>query len=249
VTLVPLAVAIVALVAIAVAVSLRFGLGHHRDLVVVTVRAVVQLLLIAVVLRVILDRPALAPLYLTAMLAVAAHTTARRLRGVARAWPAAALAIGAGTTATAVVVFGTGALSLTAQNVVPFTAQLLGGAMTAATLAGARMRDDALAGWDVVEAALSLGATPRQALEEFGRAAAARSLVPALDQTRNVGLVVLPGAYVGLLLAGASPLDAGRVQLLVLIGLLTAESIAAVTITALLARPMGTLKPVLPGTR
>ena len=76
-------------------------------------------------------------------------------------------------------------------------------------------------------------------MREQGRLASARALVPALDQTRNVGLVVLPGAYVGLLLGGASPADAGRLQLLVLVGLLAAESVAVVLVTRLLAPVLG----------
>ena len=79
-------------------------------------------------------------------------------------------------------------------------------------------------------------------MREQGRLAASRALVPALDQTRNVGLVVLPGAYVGLLLAGASPVDAGRLQLLVLVGLLAAESVAVVVVTRLLATTLGSRK-------
>ena len=79
-------------------------------------------------------------------------------------------------------------------------------------------------------------------MSRAGRRAGA--LVPALDQTRNVGLVVLPGAYVGLLLAGASPAEAGRVQFLVLLGLLVAESVAAVLVTRLLATSLGRHKPV-----
>ena len=78
----------------------------------------------------------------------------------------------------------------------------------------------------------------------LARRAAGRALVPAIDQTRNVGLVVLPGAYVGLLLGGASPLEAGRVQVLVLVALLAAETVAAVVATRLLAPPLGTVRPV-----
>ena len=78
----------------------------------------------------------------------------------------------------------------------------------------------------------------------MARRAAGRALVPAIDQTRNVGLVVLPGAYVGLLLGGASPLEAGRVQLLVLVALLAAETVAAVAVTHLLAPALGTVRPL-----
>ena len=34
-----------------------------------------------------------------------------------------------------------------------------------------------------------------------------------IDQTKNVGLVSLPGTFVGLILGGASPAEAARLQL------------------------------------
>ena len=60
--------------------------------------------------------------------------------------------------------------------------------------------------------------------------------MPPLDQTRTVGLVTLPGAFVGVLLGGGSPLQAGAAQLLVLIGLLAAEVLAVWVVTELVAR-------------
>ncbi|GGW06809.1 hypothetical protein GCM10010264_29740 [Streptomyces globisporus] len=53
---------------------------------------------------------------------------------------------------------------------------------------------------------------------EIVRPAASDALPAGLDQTRTVGLVTLPGAFVGLLLGGASPVEAGAVQLFVLVG-------------------------------
>jgi ABC-type iron transport system FetAB permease component len=64
----------------------------------------------------------------------------------------------------------------------------------------------------------------------------ATALVPALDQTRTVGLVTLPGAFVGVLLGGGTPLEAGAAQLLVLVGLLAAEVLAVWAVTELIAR-------------
>jgi putative ABC transport system permease protein len=60
-------------------------------------------------------------------------------------------------------------------------------------------------------------------------------LVPALDQTRTVGLVTLPGTFVGILLGGGSPLQAGATQLLVLIALLAIEGIAVLVTVELVA--------------
>lgn len=50
--------------------------------------------------------------------------------------------------------------------------------------------------------------------------AARLALIPGLDQTRTVGLVTLPGAFVGTLLGGASPMEAAALQLVVLVGIL-----------------------------
>ena len=108
--------------------------------------------------------------------------------------------------------------------------------MTATSLAGRRLRDEMTARRGEVEAALALGLLRRDAVLMLGRPAGATALVPPLDQTRTVGLVTLPGAFVGVLLGGGTPLEAGAAQLLVLIGLLAAEVLAVWTVTELVAR-------------
>ncbi len=237
-----LAVALLAITLLAVGGA--FGLGQNRDALAAMVRAVVQLSLVGFVIRLVILTPAFAVPYLLVMLLAAAWTSRRRVRDVPGSFGSACTAIGCGALVVASVVVATGALPRDTRDLVPFTAQVVGGAMTATTLAASRARDDVFASWNLVEASLALGATPRQAVADIARRAASRALVPALDQTRNVGLVVLPGAYVGLLLGGASPAEAGRVQLLVLVGLLVAESIAAVIVTRLLSDSLGRQKPV-----
>lgn len=64
-------------------------------------------------------------------------------------------------------------------------------------------------------------------------AAAPLFVVGAFPVTR---LVTLPGAFVGMLLGGASPLEAARVQLTVLFALLGAGALAAALATLLIAR-------------
>ncbi|MEE3919562.1 ABC transporter permease [Micromonospora sp. BRA006-A] len=88
--------------------------------------------------------------------------------------------------------------------IIPIAGILTGGAMTATSLAGRRFNDDLRARRGEVEAALALGLPPRDAVLLVCRPAASQALIPALDQTRTVGLVTLPGAFVGVLLGGAS---------------------------------------------
>jgi ABC-type iron transport system FetAB permease component len=108
--------------------------------------------------------------------------------------------------------------------------------MTATSLAGRRLRDELTHRRGEVEAALALGLLHRDAVLMLGRPAAATALVPPLDQTRTVGLVTQPGAFVGVLLGGGSPLEAGAAQLLVLLGLLAAQMLAVWCVTELVAR-------------
>jgi len=243
--LLTVALAAAALLTVSLVVGRWAGLGQTRAMATAAVRAVVQLSAVALVIRLVFDTPALAPIYLTVMVSAAVATSVGRLRTVPRAVAlrAAGTAVVTGATVSTLVILASGALPLSSRTAVPMAAQLIGGAMTATTLAGRRMVDDVVDGWAGVEGWLALGATPSQAVAAQGRRAAARAGEPNLDQTRNVGLVVLPGSFVGLLLGGASPAQAAATQLLVLLGLMAAQTVAAVLVTRLLAGELGRRRP------
>ena len=92
----------------------------------------------------------------------------------------------------------------------PSSGILIGGAMTATTHRRPRSLDALRTRRGEYEAALSIGLVDRDAALLVARDDAALALVPGLDQTRTVGLVTLPGAFVGMLLGGASPAAGGR---------------------------------------
>jgi len=129
-----------------------------------------------------------------------------------------------------------GLLPTTGLALIPVTGILIGGAMTATALAGRRALDELRQRRGEVEAGLSIGLSERDAALEVCRPAAGQALMPALDQTRTVGLVTLPGAFVGMLLGGASPVAAGAVQVFVLVALLAVETVAVVLVVELIAR-------------
>jgi putative ABC transport system permease protein len=120
----------------------------------------------------------------------------------------------------------------------PIAGILIGGAMTATSLSGRRALDELRIRHGEYEAALALGFLPRDAALEVCRPVAGQALVPALDQTRTVGLVTLPGAFVGVLLGGGSAVQAGATQLLVLITLLAVEAVAVTITLELVAREL-----------
>lgn len=230
-----LAVAVVVLVAAAAAVAAYFGLQVTRDVAVASARAVGQLAAVSLILAAVLASGWSAAAFVGVMLAVAAVTSARRVAGgLSRGrWTAAPIA--AGALPVLAIVLATGAVPATTIAVLPVAGILIGGAMTATSLAGRRALDELRSRYGEYEAALALGFTPRTATLELCRPSGAQALTPALDQTRTVGLVTLPGAFVGVLLGGGSPLQAGAVQLLVLVGLLLAEAVAAVLTVEVIA--------------
>jgi putative ABC transport system permease protein len=213
------------------------GVQVRRQVVVAAVRATVQLAVIGAVLGLVFRYPAGAAVVLLVMLATATRTAGRRLRDHAGALRAVLASSLAGALSTLAIAFGTGAVVFSVRYVVALSGIVLGGTMTACTLAGRQLLSGIRSRRDEVEGWLALGATPRQAVRDIARTAAGEALLPAIDQTRTVGLVTLPGAFVGALFGGASPGTAARFQLVVLVGLLAAEAVAAVTLTWLLGAP------------
>ncbi|MEO7078652.1 MAG: ABC transporter permease, partial [Rhodococcus sp. (in: high G+C Gram-positive bacteria)] len=121
----------------------------------------------------------------------------------------------------------TGVVPAQGIAIVPVGGIILGGTMIATSLSARRSLDALSQRRGEVEAALSLGLSERDSRLEVIRPTAADALLPGLDQTRTVGLVTLPGAFVGVLLASGSAIQAGAVQILVLVGILLAQSLAA----------------------
>jgi putative ABC transport system permease protein len=238
-----LAVVLVVLTALAVAAGRVSGLGQDRAVAVAALRATVQLAVVSAALLVVVQSLLLSAAFALLMVTVATVTAADRVTGRPLRAPGAparlapvAVAIVVGAAPVVALVLASGAVPLRGEAVIPIAGILIGGAMTATSLAGRRLRDELTGRRGEVEAALALGLLRRDAVLLVTRQAATTALLPPLDQTRTVGLVTLPGAFVGVLLGGGSPLQAGAAQLLVLIGLLAAEMLAVWAVTELVAR-------------
>ncbi|MFF8383618.1 ABC transporter permease [Streptomyces kanasensis] len=223
------------LLAVAAAVVAVARLRPPREVAVAGVRAAVQLAAVSLVIGWVVRAVPLLLLFLLVMYGVAARTAGRRLTAN-RTWRWAALPIAAGVAPVVAALVLTGLVPVRGITLVPVTGILVGGALTATVLGGRRALDDLAARHGEVEAGLALGLAPRDARLEVARAGAADALLPGLDQTRTVGLVTLPGAFVGMLLGGASPLQAGAVQLFVLVALMAVQAVAVAVVLELVAR-------------
>lgn len=221
------AAAVVLLAAIALAGQRVFRVAAPWEAVVAIVRAGVQLALLSIVLTGVIQDVRLVALALVCMLVAAVATAARRGRGSgARPWLLAA-AITAGPLVVMLIVFGTGAMDLTPQYLLAVGGIVVGNAMSMGILVQRVLHASIRDHWHEVEGWLALGATPRQSIATLARDAMRTALVPVIDQTSTTGIVVLPGAFVGAVFAGLSPIEAGRFQLVVLASILAAGVVTA----------------------
>jgi putative ABC transport system permease protein len=118
------------------------------------------------------------------------------------------------------------------QYAIPILGMILGNTLTGVSLGIERMTEELTARRDRVDMALALGATRWEAAQGPARQAVRAGMIPTLNQMAVVGVVSLPGMMTGQVLAGQSPLQAVRYQIVIMF--LIAASSALGTVGAVL---------------
>jgi len=230
-----LALVLVVLVGVAV-VAARLGrLGTERDHVTAALRAVVQLSVVSLVIAGALRHVGWSLTFVVLMYVVAVATATRRIGAPRGQLPWVALAVAAGVVPVLALVLASGVVPFNGPGIIPIAGIVIGGMMTAATLTGRRAYDEISRSFGTYEAGLAIGLSSQEAAYEVVVPTAREALTPGLDQTRTVGLVTLPGAFVGVLLGGGTPLDAGAAQVLVLVGLMAGQALTSAVLLRLVA--------------
>jgi len=226
------------LVAVAVAIAAWRETDLERDIGIAVVRSFVQLVAIGYVITLIFEQDNL--LFVFALIAVMVGFGAFTARSRARRVPGAMLPLVIGLSlaaaATLGLVVGLGIFEPEARYLVPVGGMVVGNAMTAAAVALNRLGDEFHDSAGRIEATLALGATAREAALPAVRRALRSGTITLIDSTKTTGLIFFPGTMVGMLLAGADPTDAVRLQLILLYVLLGSVAIAALVSTSLAYR-------------
>lgn len=230
----------VSLVLVAVLISWREQLGLGREVAVAAARAFVQLALVGALLLIVFDRGGLPAAFgwLTAMVVTAGFVAGRRAGGIPDARQHAWLAIGIAVTSTMGLLLVLGTIDPEPRVVIPVGGMVVSTAMVTSGLALQRTAEAAGDQRARIETRLALGLTAREAFLQPYRTAVRTALVPSVDTTKVVGLISLPGAMTGLILAGVDPWDAIRYQIVVMYMLLGAAFISAVLSARLAQRSL-----------
>ena len=225
-----------ALVILAAIISRWQAVNLEKQMLIATARAFVQLIAIGFALDLIFaaDHPLAILLIISVMISIAGHTSGTRAADVPQARRVALSAISIGALLTLGLLIGLGIFQFTAQETIPIAGMVIGNSMNVCTLVMRRIQDEMEARQAEIEAALALGATGRQAVAPYLKTALQSGMTPIVDSTKTVGLIQLPGAMTGMILAGASPLEAVQLQIIVmymLIGAAAFTGLAAIWLT------------------
>jgi putative ABC transport system permease protein len=222
------------LMALAIAISSRNHLGLEKDLLVGTLRAAVQLFAVGFILTVVFqnERPATVLGVIAVMVVVGGWTAARRIAhgpGTGVLFRYATLAV---LVAGAVVLVPVFTFVIRpprwyeARLLIPISGMILSNAMNGVALVFERVFASIHDGAATVEQLLSLGASPRQAVERQTRAAMNAALRPTINSLLTVGLVALPGMMTGQIVSGTAPNEAVRYQLVIMYQLVAVAAVA-----------------------
>jgi len=230
--------AALALVAIAIAVSFWQRAGLEEEIGIAVVRSFIQLTAIGFVITFIFDQDELVLVValIAIMVGFGALTARHRARTVPGALVPLVIALAVAATGTLGLVVALGVFDPEPRFLVPVGGMVVGNSMTASAVALNRLGDEVHASARELEATLALGATSTQAAAPIVRRSLRSGMIALIDSTKTTGLIFFPGTMVGMLLAGAEPEDAVRLQLILLYTLLGSVALAGLISVALAYR-------------
>jgi putative ABC transport system permease protein len=226
------------LVAIAIGITFWRRTGLESDYAVAVARSFVQLIAIGYVIQAIFDEDSLllVAALIVVMVLFGAFTARRRASRVPDAFGPLVTALALAAVLTLGVVVGLGIFEPEPRYLVPVGGMVIGNAMTASAVALNRLGEEIADEGPRIEATLALGATSTQAAAPTIRRSMRSAMIPLVDSTKTTGLIFFPGTMVGMLLAGAEPVDAVRLQLVLLWTLFGATAISVLVASTLAYR-------------
>ncbi len=217
-------------VIIAIFLSMAFKLGLGRDLVITSIRATIQLLVVGYILKAVFgfDHPFVVMLMLLVMITVAAQNAAKRGKGLPHIFWKIFLTISIVEMITQGFLLGLHIVPATPQYVISISGMIIGNSMIIVSLFLNRLKGEVELRKEEIQLVLSLGGSMKQSIDPILKQSIRSSLIPTIEGQKTIGLVQLPGMMTGQIIAGADPIQAVRFQLLIVFLIMSAASLTAI---------------------
>lgn len=210
--------------------SKTLRLHLEKDMIIATVRSIIQLLAVGYVLQFVFDSEKLIYILLMVLLMIVAATQNVRRKGQSIkgiTWKIVVTLVVI-EVLTQSILLGLGIVPPTAQYIISISGMIIGNSMVLSILFLNRFTDEINNHQDQTELILSLGGTPKQAIHKQLLNAIKASMIPTIESQKTMGLVQLPGMMSGQIIAGADPVQAVQFQLLILFLLLTTATVTSI---------------------
>lgn len=232
----------VSLMVLAIILAMWQRAGTEKEMIYGTVRSFVQLVAVGYALEFIFGLENIFAIIGTMilMMLVGAYTAGKRAEHIKNGFILSFIAIFAGSLVTLGIMLSLGIIKAKAQYMIPLGGMIIGNSMNCASIVMERLYSDISSNVLAIETSLSLGRSWQEASAYYFRKAIKAGMIQMLNFFKTVGLVALPGAMTGMILAGASPLKAVLIQIIVGYMLTAAVTVAGIVVAKLAIRQMFT---------
>lgn len=216
-------------IVLTILLSIWQKVGLEKDIIVGTIRAAIQLIAVGYVLHLIFSAKSwlFIVLMLSIMIIVATINAANKWKELQGIYVRIGLAITITEVISMALVIGLNIIEPKAQFIIPISGMIIGNSMVVSGLFLNRLKSEANTRMEEIKVYLALGAAAKQAVKEIRRDTVKASMIPIIDGLKTVGLVQLPGMMTGMIVAGASPIEAVRYQLLIMYSLTASSAITS----------------------
>jgi len=189
----------------------RESLGISKAMLIASLRGLAQLLILALVLHWIFDIESRFAqiLIILGFCILAGHNSAGYHSGK-NAWLSSATGLACGCAVTLPWLAFTGTIDADTRTLIPLGSMIAANGMNAISIMFERMKSGGIAGEGIRTA-----------------------MIPTVDTLKVVGLVHMPGIFVGMILAGSPPMAAASAQLIVLY-MIVASSLTSCIVSLLM---------------
>ncbi|MBA2942098.1 iron export ABC transporter permease subunit FetB [Paenibacillus sp. CGMCC 1.16610] len=210
-------------------------LGLEKDIAWGTIRGALQLLFIGYVLHFVFQTEHLGLIIgiIAIMIMIATQNAGKRAKGLTGIHWRIAAAIAITEILTMGLMLGLQIIKPTTQFIIPISGMTIGSSMIVCGLFLNQMNREVGSSRDMIDALLALGATPKQAIQQALQRSVKASMIPTIDGMKTVGLVQLPGMMTGMIIAGSSPIEAVRYQILILFAFTASAAMTGIILSIL----------------
>jgi putative ABC transport system permease protein len=206
------------LILIALYYSYKEKLGIEKQILINSIRAFIQLLILGYLLVYIfkIKNPFFISLILVLMVLFAAYTAQGRIKIKNNGILTSFICIFLSSLLVIVSLILIGVISFKPNEIIPVGGMVIGNSLNIYALTVDRLKGEIKNNIQLIENFISLGASLKYALYNLKKVSVKAALIPTLNNLQTVGIIHIPGITTGMLLAGAPPLKAISYQLVIM---------------------------------